>query len=64
MRHHIQLPYGLLRAILRVFNTVLYENEFQNPQKFPTISSSRAINFSFTHQRVLKHHNFKTKVDT
>jgi hypothetical protein len=26
--------YGLPRVILRVFNTILYENEFQNPQIF------------------------------
>jgi hypothetical protein len=24
------------REILRVFNTILYENEFQNPELFPT----------------------------
>jgi hypothetical protein len=36
MRHPIQLPqlYGLLHGILHVFNTILYENEFQNPQIF------------------------------
>jgi hypothetical protein len=38
MRHPIQLPnwqvYGLPHEILRVFNTILYENEFQKPQIF------------------------------
>jgi hypothetical protein len=35
MRHPVQFPnyiYGLPRGILGVFNTILYENEFQNPQ--------------------------------
>jgi hypothetical protein len=32
MRHRIL--YGLPHGILRVFNTILYENEFQNPQIF------------------------------
>jgi hypothetical protein len=27
-------PYGVPHGILRVFNTILYENEFQNPQIF------------------------------
>jgi hypothetical protein len=38
------VPHG----ILGVFNTILYENEFQDPQKFPTDhqSFSRAIYFS------------------
>jgi hypothetical protein len=26
--------YGVPRGILRVFSTILYENEFQNPQIF------------------------------
>jgi hypothetical protein len=30
MRHPIL--YGLPHGILHVFNTILYENEFQNPQ--------------------------------
>jgi hypothetical protein len=36
MRHPIQFPtiYGLPHGILHVFNTILYENEFQNPQIF------------------------------
>jgi hypothetical protein len=39
MRHaavHIsaQLPYAVPHGILRVFNTILYENEFQSPQMF------------------------------
>jgi hypothetical protein len=33
--------YGLPHGILHVFNTILYENEFQNPQIFQqTIMSS------------------------
>jgi hypothetical protein len=37
MRHHIQLVtqlYGLPHGILGVLNTILYKNEFQNPQIF------------------------------
>jgi hypothetical protein len=38
MRHPIQLPNymgcNLPHGILHVFNTILYENEFQNPQIF------------------------------
>jgi hypothetical protein len=32
--HLIAQLYGLPHGILRVFNTILYENEFQNPQMF------------------------------
>jgi hypothetical protein len=34
MRQPIWQLYGLPHGILRVFNTILYEKEFQNPQIF------------------------------
>jgi hypothetical protein len=34
--HTVAQLYGLPHGILHVFNTILYENEFQNPQIFPT----------------------------
>jgi hypothetical protein len=55
MRHPIQLPnlYGLPHGILHVFNTILYENEFQNPQIFQqTISlfpKHSTLKVSFKH---------------
>jgi hypothetical protein len=47
--------YGLPHEILHVFNTFLYENEFQNPQKFPTDhqSFSRAIYFTLFEVSIL-----------
>jgi hypothetical protein len=30
--HTVAQLYGLPHGILNVFNTILYENEFQNPQ--------------------------------
>jgi hypothetical protein len=32
--HTVAQLYGLPHGILHVFNTILYENEFQNPQIF------------------------------
>jgi hypothetical protein len=32
--HIVQVLYGLPHGILHVFNTILYENEFQNSQIF------------------------------
>jgi hypothetical protein len=32
--HTVAQLYGLPHEILHVFNTILYENEFQNPQIF------------------------------
>jgi hypothetical protein len=32
--HTVAQLYGLPHGILRAFNTILYENEFQNPQIF------------------------------
>jgi hypothetical protein len=32
--HTVAQLYGLPHVILHVFNTILYENEFQNPQIF------------------------------
>jgi hypothetical protein len=32
--HIVEQLYGVPHKILRVFNTILYENEFQNPQIF------------------------------
>jgi hypothetical protein len=48
MRHPIQLPnyIWLPHGILGVFNTILYENEFQNPQIFQK-TFSRAIYFIY-----------------
>jgi hypothetical protein len=31
MRHHIQLP-NYMVCLMESFNTILYENEFRNPQ--------------------------------
>jgi hypothetical protein len=32
--HAVAQLYGLPHGIFHVFNTILYENEFQNPQMF------------------------------
>jgi hypothetical protein len=32
--HTVAQLYGLPHGILHVFNTILYENKFQNPQNF------------------------------
>jgi hypothetical protein len=32
--HIVGQLYGVPHGIIRVFNTILYENEFQNPQIF------------------------------
>jgi hypothetical protein len=32
--HIVGQLYGVPHGILRVFNTILYKNEFQNPQNF------------------------------
>jgi hypothetical protein len=56
MRHPIQLPnyMGLPHVILHVFNTILYEKEFQNPQIFQQTISL------FPEQSTLSCHQNKT----
>jgi hypothetical protein len=51
--HTAQL-YGVPHRILRVFNTILYENEFQNPQ----ISSERSVLLYLKSRQSLKGNKF------
>jgi hypothetical protein len=47
--HTVAQLYGLPHGILRAFNTILYENEFQNPQIFQQTISL------YPEQSTLKH---------
>jgi hypothetical protein len=55
--HTVTQLYGLPHGTLHVFNTIVYENEFQNPQMFETDPKpfSPAIYFSCSYHFLFNH---------
>jgi hypothetical protein len=50
--HTVAQLYGLPHGILGVFNTILYENEFQNPQTISLFPEHSTFDGLRTHKRV------------